>query len=113
MNIAAQLKALAKSNPKKKTPKPTHPRMQNLLLGGPSQRTKAIDRYRAVMEPRGWMTQALIENLLGYGSTVSTGFLRVLLELGLVKRRNKGGVKTFNKRQGYEWKWIRIEEETK
>ena len=113
MNISTQLQAIAKAKPKKAPEKPTHARLQNLLLGGPSQRTKAIARYKAVMEPRGWMTQRMIENLLGYASTVSTDFLGVLLGLGLVKRRNKGGAKTFSKREGYEWQWIRIEEEKK
>lgn len=85
---------------------PPHPRLKNLLLGGPAQSIKARARYRAVMSGRGWMTQRQIEDSLGYAPTVSTAFLNKLLDEGIVERRNRGGVATYARRIGYEWRWV-------
>lgn len=107
MNLLAQLQAASR---KPEAPKPApkgapHPRLQNLLLGGPSQTPAAIERYRKAMQGKGWRTQRQIENSLGYASTVSTDFLKKLLDLGYVERRNKGGAEVFARRLGYEWRW--------
>lgn len=55
------------------------------------------------------MKQSEIECALGYAATVSTCFLKKLLEKKLVQRRNKDGAKKFSKRLGYEWKWNKEE----
>lgn len=104
MNLAAQIQAAAAAAPVIMQTAP-HPRLQNLLLGGPAQSTKALTRYRKVMEGRGWMTQRQVENALGYASTVSTAYLAKLLSNGNVERRNRDGAPTYCRRRGYEWRW--------
>jgi len=72
-----------------------------------AQTAKAVRRYCSVMQGRGWLTQSQIEGALGYAATVSTGFLHKLnKELKLVERRNKNGAAKFDRRSGYEWRWI-------
>lgn len=72
-----------------------------------AQTAKAIRRYQAVMQGRGWLTQSQIEGALGYAATVSTGFLHKLHEkLKLIERRNRNGAAKFDRRTGYEWRWI-------
>lgn len=72
-----------------------------------AQTNKAIRRYKAVMQGRGWLTQTQIEGALGYAATVSTGFLHKLnKELKLIERRNKNGAPKFDRRTGYEWRWL-------
>ena len=58
------------------------------------------------MQGKGWMKQTQVENALGYASTVSTCYLRKLHNNGFVERRNFGGEKEFNRKRGYEWRWI-------
>ena len=105
MNLLSQLRACVPAPKPKTAPKAPHPRLQNLLLGGPSQTPAAIERYRKAMQGRGWRTQRQIENSLGYATTVSTAFLKKLLDLGYVERRNKGGAEVFSRRIGFEWRW--------
>ena len=104
MNLAAQLQAAAVAVPPPATT-PPHPRLQNLLLGGPAQSAKALARYRSIMQDRGWMTQRQIENALGYAATVSTAYLAKLLNEGHVERRNRDDAPTYTRRAGYEWRW--------
>ena len=108
MNLLAQLQAASR---KPEAPKPApkgapHPRLKNLLKGGPSQTVAAIARYQKVMKYRGWMTQRQIENALGYATTVSTAFLHKIHKQGLIERRNKGGSPTYARRLGFEWRWV-------
>lgn len=105
MNLIAMLEAANRPSEPKPAEKP-HPRLQNLLLGGRAQSTKALKRYREIMSGRGWMTQTQIENALGYGSTVATKFLRKLLAYNKVERRNRNGAAIFSRRSGYEWRWV-------
>ena len=104
MNLAAMLQAANQPAQETKEAK-QHARLKNLLLGGPSQSAKALERYRAIMEGKGWMTRQQIENALGYASTVSTRFLEKLLSERRIERRNRGGSPVFKKREGYEWRW--------
>jgi len=67
----------------------------------------AIERYRLVMTAKSWLTQSQIEQSLGYASTVSTGFLKKLVEdLKLVERRNRDGAVKYNRMRGFEYRWI-------
>ena len=66
---------------------------------------KAYERYKAVMEGCGWMTQTLIEQKLGYAYTVSYVYLQKLLKLGIIERRNRNNAPTYNRRVGHEYRW--------
>lgn len=106
MNLAAQLQAANNSpSPTKTEDHVRQIRLRNLALGAKAQSDKAIVRYRAVMEGKGWMTQRQIENALGYAATVSTCYLAKLLREEHVERRNRDGAKKFDRRSGYEWRW--------
>ena len=103
MNLVSQI--IAANEPMTSVVQAPHARLKNLLLGGPAQSAKALERYRGVMSGRGWMTRSKIENALGYAPTVSVAYLMKLLAAGTVERRNKGGSKTFSRVEGYEWRW--------
>ena len=66
---------------------------------------KAFERYKSVMEGRGWLTQSQIEAALGYASTVSYVYLQKLLSLGIIERRNRGDAPQYNRRMGHEYRW--------
>lgn len=67
---------------------------------------KAVAAYRQVMHGKGWLTSWAIECSLGYARTSSTPFLKKLREdLKLIERRPKGG-KPYNRKDGYEFRWI-------
>ena len=102
MNLAAQIQAAARTAPPPAAP---HPRLKNLLLGGPAQSAKALKQYHSAMAGGEWMTQRQIEGRLGYASTVATGFLNKLLADGKVERRNRDGAPVYARRRGYEWRW--------
>lgn len=79
---------------------------QRAIRRAHAQHTAAgIARYRVVMEGAGWMTSWEIECALGYARTVSSGFLRKLVKLKIIKRRPRGGEK-YNRKKGWEYKWI-------
>jgi len=68
----------------------------------------AIERYRHAMITKSWLTQSQIEQSLGYAATVSTAFLKKLVEdLKLVERRNRDGAVKYNRMRGYEYRWIK------
>jgi len=68
---------------------------------------KAVARYRLAMITHEWLTQSKIEQMLGYASTVSTAFLKKLVEdLKLVERRNRDNAVKYNRMRGYEYRWI-------
>lgn len=105
MNLLQQLTAASA------TPAPAKSRPQNWVHA--TQRARllhteyAVARYREVMQGRGWLRQSQIEGALGYASTVSTEFLKKLLnELKLIERRNRDGAVKYARRSGYEWRWI-------
>ena len=54
----------------------------------------------------GWVTQAQIEQALGYAATVSTLYIRKLYQREIIERRNRGGAPKFSRTQGYEYRWI-------
>ena len=105
MNIAIMLSQAAAAASVPKDEKPPHPRMQNLLLGGPSQAVKAFARYKAVMQDNGWMTKGQIEAAMGLVPSASAKYLRKLLSEGHVQRRNRGNAKRYVRRLGHEWRW--------
>lgn len=107
MNFAAQLAAANRkpAAPEKAAADIQEIRRRNLALGAKAQTDKALARYRAVMEGRGWMTQRQVENALGYAATVSTCYLAKLLREEHVERRNRDGAAKFDRRSGYEWRW--------
>ena len=68
---------------------------------------KAIAMYRAVMYGAGWLTAFEIECRLGYAKTSSTQFLKKLREdHKLIERRNRDGAAKFDRRHGYQYRWI-------
>lgn len=70
----------------------------------------AIEAYRRVMQGAGWLSSWDIECRLGYTRTSSAVFIRKLHRvLGLLERRNKGGG-AYNRRWGYEYKWVEHDE---
>lgn len=105
MNIAIMLSQAAAAASVPKDEKPPHPRMQNLLLGGPSQAVKAFARYKAVMQGNGWMTKGQIEAAMSLVPSASAKYLRKLLSEGHVQRRNRGNAKKYVRRLGHEWRW--------
>ena len=72
---------------------------------------KAIERYRLVMITHEWLTQSKIEQMLGYASTVSTTFLKKLVELGHLERRNRDNAVKYNRIRGWEYRWKRENED--
>jgi len=66
---------------------------------------QAIAKYRSVMINQGWLTSFEIECKLGYTRTSSTVFIKKLLTLGLIERRNKDGVEKYCRRSGYQYRW--------
>jgi hypothetical protein len=67
------------------------------------KRKIAKDRYRKAMGD-GWLTTMAIEDRLGMPRTTASKTLIRYMNLGFIERRAVGG--TFNKRWGYEWRWI-------
>lgn len=68
---------------------------------------KAIACYRAVMLGAGWLTAFEIECRLGYAKTSSTQFLKKLREEHkLIERRNRNNAPKFDRRHGYQYRWI-------
>lgn len=107
MDLLSMLKAANNPRPHNPCPVPLSERQRsNLALGGKAQTAYAIERYREIMEGRGWMTQRQIENALGYASTIANPFLHKLLGWGKVERRNKGGAPEYSQRHGREWRWL-------
>lgn len=88
------------------TARMTEKRRGSIAKAWDAHSSAAIASYRAVMQGRGWITQAAIERSLGYAATSSTAFLAKLHGLGLVDRRNRNGSPVFSKRIGYEWRWV-------
>ena len=73
---------------------------------GEATTANAIERYRDVMQGKGWMQQSQIENALGYATTVSTKFLKKLHQkLQLVEKRNRDGAVKYARKHGYEYRW--------
>lgn len=103
MNLLAQLE-LASS---KRVIRPKPSNYEAMSKQGHELKTlRAIQRYREVMDGRGWLTLTQIEHALGYTSTISTGFIRKLWQKhGLVERRNRGGAERYVRTLGYEWRW--------
>ena len=67
---------------------------------------QAIDRYRAVMQGRGWLATSQIECALGYAATVSRDFLvKLHTQLGLIEKQPRYGAKVYSRTYGYEWRW--------
>ena len=105
MNLLAQLQA-ASTAPKSAPKQTPQYRLENLKGGPQATAAKALARYRAVVLGKGWVTQAQIENALGYAATVSTLYIRKLYQREIIERRNRGGAPKFSRTQGYEYRWI-------
>lgn len=103
MSLFSQLQAASRSAPE--APKTDH-RLANLRLGGQAQSTKALAKYGAAMSGQGWMTQRQIEGRLGYSATTATSYLHKLRAEGHIERRNRHGSTVYERRQGYEWRWL-------
>ena len=85
---------------------PQHSRpwvLPNLLKGHSVQAAKAKQRYKEALQE--WTRTSKLENRLGYAATVCNATLRKYMEQGIVERRPVGGM-TYNKKVGYEWRWI-------
>ena len=105
MNILSMLEA-ASTSPKAKRKKArtakqyeANKRVHALVF------ERAKERYRKVMEGKGWMMQAEVEAALGNAREGSKQFLHKLLERGLVTSRNRGGGE-FKCRLGRDWMWV-------
>lgn len=81
-------------------------RRKNMALGAKAKSEKAMKAYRGAMQGKGWVTQAQIEQALGYAATVSALYIRKLYQRGIIERRNRGGAPKFSRTQGYEYRWI-------
>jgi hypothetical protein len=67
----------------------------------------AVQRYKDAMLGAGWLTTYQVECRLGYGRTVARDFLvKLVVELKLVERRPRNGEAVFNRKQGWEWRWV-------
>lgn len=71
------------------------------------QRNNAILKYREALRGKGWMSTAQVEWALGYNSTVANAFLRKLHKEGFIAHRPRYGAERYNKRQGWEFQWIK------
>lgn len=70
-----------------------------------SRREQTIAKYKSVMGNE-WMATREIESRLGSGHCTAGQNLYRYLGLGLVERRNAGGATHFNRRKGYEWRFL-------
>lgn len=69
-------------------------------------RRQADGRYREAMEGKGWMATYQVECALGLGRFCAKDKLLRLRAEGLVARRNRDGERKYNRKRGYEWKWL-------
>ena len=106
MNILNMLEAASTAAPKQKRKKArtakqyeANKRVHALVF------ERAKEKYRNVMEGKGWMMQADIEAALDNARGGSTPFLQKLLANGLVTNRNRGGGE-FKCRLGRDWMWV-------
>ena len=118
MNLLQQLQAANMSRPPSgpaknmnTARKQSQNQIDNIYKAHEKHTNKAIDRYRAAMIGKGWMTTAKVEMAIGCAATTANPFLRKLFnELKLIERRPRDG-KPYNRRAGWEWRWTTNKEE--
>lgn len=92
-------------------PRRSHPTRSEGQLGHlramhAENRRQADARYSDAMAGRGWMTTYQVECALGLGRFCAKDKLLRLRAEGLVARRNRDGERKYNRKRGYEWKWL-------
>lgn len=80
--------------------------LEHLRAMHAENRRQADGRYREAMAGRGWMTAYQVECALGLGRFCAKDKLLRLRSEGLVARRNRDGERKYNRKRGYEWKWL-------
>lgn len=70
------------------------------------RRDDVEESYRSKMQGKGWIGTAQIEALFCYGHGSCTSFLKTLEKARKVERRFWGGELRFNRRKGWEWRWV-------
>lgn len=92
--------------PSRSRPNRSEGQLNHLRAMHAENRRQADGRYREVMEGRGWLTSYQVECALGLGRFCAKDKLLRLLAEGLVARRNRDGERKYNRKRGYEWKWL-------
>lgn len=107
-SLLQQLQSASQTTPEKTVPEQRVAQWKRATAKAWEEHTrKAIATYRAVMHGAGWLTAFEIECRLGYTKTSSTQFLKKLREEHkLIERRNRNGAATFDRRHGYQYRWI-------
>ena len=80
-------------------------RLANLKTMHKAQYDRAVERYRAALQGKGWRSTRQVECLLGVAETIANAFLRKLLSNNLIERRPRGGNDNYVRSQGWEWQW--------
>lgn len=68
--------------------------------------TYAMSRYKSVMGDE-WVPTVAIESRLGTCPSGVTGTLLSWLDKGIVERRKVGPEKSWNRRKGHEWRFVK------
>lgn len=71
-----------------------------------AKHAQAVERYREAMRGT-WATTHELETRLGMGRATCGPNLRKWEEMGLVERRKVGPPDKWNRRKGYEWRWMK------
>ena len=69
-----------------------------------ARHNQAVERYKAVMQGKGWLRSNQIASLLGLVPSACHDSLKHYHELGLVVRQAVG--EHYVKSRGYEWRWV-------
>lgn len=92
--------------PRRSHPTRSEGQLEHLRAMHAENRRQADERYRQAMEGNGWMDTYRVECALGLGRFCAKDKLLRLRTEGLVARRNRDGEKKYNRKRGYEWKWL-------
>lgn len=104
MDLALLLSMLVESS--RSHPSRSEGQLEHLRAMHAENRRQAYARYREAMADRGWMTTCQVEFALGLGRFCAKDKLLRLRSEGLVARRNRDGERKYNRKRGYEWKWL-------
>lgn len=107
MDLASMIRSAVNYSSKNETDRKY--KSEQLQKIADERRGKARDKYRRLMEGKGWMTKPMIEKGMGYThGCCNTAIDRLVLD-GYVDKRPLNG-EPFNRRKGWEFMWIEEEE---
>jgi hypothetical protein len=106
-SLFSQIVTAAKCKAPQVSNKMTTQKRAALAVAHAKHTSGAVQRYEDAMRGHGWLTTYQVECRLGYSRTVARDFLvKLMVELKLVERRPRNGAAVFNRRSGWEWRWL-------